>query len=76
MITKLVKHGGSYAIVIPKAIREILGLVPGQPVEVSTDGKALFIMPTHRTATDKEFKAAMSKTMKKHGKALKKLADL
>jgi AbrB family looped-hinge helix DNA binding protein len=38
-------------IVVPKALRDALGLTPGTTVDVSRYGSGLQIVPTGRTAT-------------------------
>jgi len=37
-------------IVVPKALRELLGLRPGSTVEISRYGAGLHLVPTGRTA--------------------------
>jgi len=37
-------------IVVPKALRELLGLRPGSTVEISRYGAGLHLLPTGRTA--------------------------
>jgi len=45
MKEQIVKIGERYTIVIPKAIREKLGIKKGQLVRVSTDGKKIILEP-------------------------------
>jgi antitoxin component of MazEF toxin-antitoxin module len=45
MIKKLVKYGNSTALVLDKAILELLGMTEGSSVKISTDGKSLIIAP-------------------------------
>ena len=45
MIKKLIRHGNSYAIVIDKAIMELLNISPDTPLEITTDGESLFVKP-------------------------------
>lgn len=45
MIKKLVRYGNSNALVIDRAILELLGIGEGSFVKLSTDGKALTITP-------------------------------
>ena len=47
MIKKLTKHGNSYALVIDKAILDLLKIRPNTPLEIATDGKSLLILPLH-----------------------------
>ena len=41
MIKTLTKHGNSYALVIDRAILDLLHIEPDSPLEISTDGKTL-----------------------------------
>lgn len=43
MRKKLVKHGNSLAIVIERPILELLGMTADSVLDVSTDGKKLFV---------------------------------
>jgi antitoxin component of MazEF toxin-antitoxin module len=45
MRKKLVKHGNSRALVIDKAILELLNLEDDEEVIISTDGRSLTITP-------------------------------
>ena len=45
MVKTLTKHGNSYALVIDRAILELLQMDPERPVELTTDGNALTIRP-------------------------------
>jgi hypothetical protein len=45
MIKKLVKYGNSTALVLDKAILELLGMTEGSSVKISTDGKSLIVAP-------------------------------
>ncbi len=45
MIKKLVKYGNSTALVLDKAILELLGMSEGSSVKISTDGKSLIVAP-------------------------------
>ena len=43
MIKKLTRHGNSYALIIDRAILELLNIAPDAQLEISTDGQALLI---------------------------------
>lgn len=49
LIKKLSKHGSSLALVIEKPIMQILDWEPGQELEMTTDGKRLFIYAKGKT---------------------------
>ncbi len=45
MIKTLTRHGNSYALIIDRAILDLLKLTPESPLEISTDGAALIVQP-------------------------------
>lgn len=45
MLKKLVKYGNSNALVIDKAILELLNISEGDVLKISTDGKSIFLTP-------------------------------
>lgn len=78
IIKNLTKLGNSLALVIDKPILDLLNMSTETPVEIAlgADGKSLIV----RAVADEEhnrrqFEAALKKTNKRHGGALKKLAD-
>lgn len=75
MIKNLVKHGNSIALVLDRAILELVKIDPAQPVEISTDGGRLIISPLQDQDRRKKFKAALASVNKKHGRTLKRLAE-
>ena len=74
MIKKLTTHGNSMALVIEKAILDLLHITPKTSLEISTDGKNIVISPIRGAGHEKVFKSALEKVNKKHGKTLKALA--
>lgn len=74
MIKKLTKHGNSMALVIDRPLLEILKIAEDTPLELTTDGKSLNISPLTDKERAKKFRAALKKTNKKYGKALKRMA--
>jgi len=75
MIKTLTKHGNSYALVIDKAILQLLNIGPESPLELSTDGKTLIVSPVTDAKRRKQFESALKRTNRKYGRALKKLAE-
>jgi antitoxin component of MazEF toxin-antitoxin module len=49
MIKKLVRYGNSNALVIDRAILELLNIAEGSLVKIATDGKSLIITPEARS---------------------------
>ena len=75
MVKTLTKHGNSYALVIDKPILELLKFEPGDPLEVSTDGKVLTIRRASDASREGRFAKSLAKINAKHGKALQRLAE-
>lgn len=75
MIKKLCKHGNSLALVIDRSILELLGIDERTPLEISTDGKALVVTPSHSRKRRKQFETALDACNQQYGKALKRLAE-
>jgi antitoxin MazE len=75
MVKTLTKHGNSYALVIDKPILELLKFEPGEPLEVSTDGKVLMISRASESSRGARLSKSLAKVNAKHGKALKRLAE-
>ena len=74
MSKKLTAHGNSMALVIEKAILDLLHITPQTSLEISTDGKNIVISPIYDEKREKTFKFALDKVNKKHGRTLKALA--
>jgi len=75
MVKTLSKHGNSYALVIDRAILDLLKITPETPLEVSTDGAKLTITPITDSNRRARLDAALEKTNKRYGRALKKLVE-
>ena len=75
MIKHLTTHGNSLALVIEKAILDLLRITKDTPLEINTDGRNLVISPATDTEREKRFEAAMSKVHKRHATTFKALAE-
>ena len=75
MIKHLTQHGNSLALLIDKAILEILKIDAKTPLEISTDGKSLVISPARKDSRAQKIKSALVKINQAHGKTLKKLGE-
>lgn len=75
MIKNLTKHGNSLALVIERAVLDLLKIDADTPLDISTDGQVLIVSPVRDAERQKKFKKALEKTNRRYGKALKKLAD-
>jgi len=75
---KFTKLGNSAAIVIDKAIMELLGMDNKSSVEISIgpDGKSLILRPVEdEEENHRRFENARKQSVAQYGKAYKKLAD-
>ncbi|MBI3313834.1 MAG: AbrB/MazE/SpoVT family DNA-binding domain-containing protein [Candidatus Omnitrophica bacterium] len=75
MIKHLTSHGNSSALIIEKAILELLKIDLKTPLEVTTDGQNLIVSPVKGSSREKKLKAALVKINKRHAKTLKALAQ-
>ncbi len=75
MTKKLSRHGNSLALVIDRSILELLGIDQGTALEITTDGRALVIVPAHGRRRRKRFQDALAACNRQYGKALKRLAE-
>ncbi len=75
MIKNLIKHGNSHALVIDKAVMELLKIESDTPLEVSTDGESLLIRPVRDDKTRRAVKNSLEKFSGKYTAVFKKLAE-
>ena len=75
MIKTLTKHGNSLALVIDRAVLDLLKIEADTPLDISTDGQVLVITPIRDEARRKTFKKALKSANRKYGHALKRLAE-
>ncbi len=72
----LSKHGNSYALVLEKSLLELLHITPETPLEISTDGKSLTIVPqVTRRITPDELAAHAALAESRYAKTFKALAE-
>jgi antitoxin component of MazEF toxin-antitoxin module len=75
MVKKLTKHGNSLALVIDRAILDLLKIDTDTPLEISTDGQVLVISPVRDEEHRDRFRKALESANRKYGRALKRLAE-
>jgi antitoxin component of MazEF toxin-antitoxin module len=75
VIKKLTKHGNSLALVVDRAVLDLLNIDVDTPLEISTDGQVLVVSPVRDAKRRKRFEKALAEVNKKYGRALKRLAD-
>lgn len=75
MVKKLTKHGNSQAVVIDKAVLDLLGIDMDTEIGISTDGECLILTPIRDDKRQKAVAKALNRTHKKYGDVLQRLAD-
>lgn len=74
MIKRMTKHGNSQALVIDRAVLELLKISPQTDLEITTDGKSLTVTPVGKER-EELFKRAAADTNARNKKLLDKLAE-
>lgn len=75
MVKKLTRHGNSLALVIDRAILDLLKIDSDTPLDISTDGRVLIIAPVRDEAHQHKFRDALETANRKYGRALRRLAE-
>jgi antitoxin component of MazEF toxin-antitoxin module len=75
MVKKLTKHGNSLALVIDRAVLDLLKIDTDTPLEISTDGQVLVISPVRDEEHRDRFRKALEAANRRYGRALKRLAQ-
>ena len=76
MQKNLIKHGNSHALILDKAVLELLRIDPETTkLDLSTDGNVIVITPVRDKKSQKELKSSLAKIDSKYGAAFKRLAD-
>ena len=74
MVKMLTKSGNSLALVIDKALLQVLHLDETTPVQIEIDGKRLIVSPA--SASDRaRFEAAKARSHARYAKAYERLAE-
>lgn len=75
MIKNLIKHGNSHALVIDRAVMDLLKIEADTPLEVTTDGENLLIRPLRDKKAQKRVAESLEKFDRKYSAVFKKLAQ-
>ncbi len=75
MIKYLTRHGNSAALIIDKALLEILRIDMDTPLEIVTDGENLIISPVGDRSRLDRIGEALEKVNARHAGTLRKLAE-
>ena len=73
MTKKLIRHGNSAALVLDKALLDLLKVEMDTPLQVTTDGRNIIISPQSKANAEASLLEALEKINKKHGSVLAKL---
>ncbi len=74
MVKTLTRHGNSLALVIDKAILELLHIDNDTPLDISTDGQVLVITPLRDSEHQEKFREALASVNRRYKRSLKRLA--
>ena len=75
MVKTLIKHGNSYALVIDRAILELLRATPDTPLELTTDGEMLMVSPIRDAKRQRKLRESLDKMNRRYGDDLRRLAE-
>ena len=75
MTKRLIRHGNSTAVVLDKALLELLNVEMDTPLEVTTDGRSIIISPQSGITAEADLLESLNKVNRKHGSVLRKLGQ-
>ena len=75
MVKRLTRHGNSLALVIDRAILELLEIDVKTPLSIRTDGESLIVSPVRDPKRIRKFEASLKKVNRRHSGALRRLAE-
>jgi antitoxin component of MazEF toxin-antitoxin module len=75
MTKKLIQHGNSAALVLDKALLDVLKVRMDTPLEVTTDGRNIIISPQDTETAESDLLEALEKINRRHGSVLRRLGQ-
>ena len=76
MIKRLNKVGNSYALILDRALMELIGLKENGEVLLTVRDGSILISPTHPNPVDEErFKACLDRVIDERREVLRRLAE-
>jgi antitoxin component of MazEF toxin-antitoxin module len=75
VITKLTRHGNSAALIVDRAIMEILNIEMDTPLEIVTDGRSLIVSPVRGDPLDDRLGDVLCRVNARHGETLRRLSE-
>jgi antitoxin component of MazEF toxin-antitoxin module len=73
MTKKLIRHGNSAALVLDKALLDLLKVKMDTPLEVTTDGRNIIISPQVNQRAEATLLESLERINQKHGTVLSRL---
>jgi len=73
-VKSLTRHGNSWALVLDKALLEILDIGPETSLSITTDGRTFNVAPLAGGKRRKRLAAAIRGVNRQHGPVLRRLA--
>jgi antitoxin MazE len=73
MTKKLIRHGNSAALVLDRALLDLLKVQMDTPLEITTDGRSIIISPQTDERAEESLLVALEKINRKHSSVLAKL---
>jgi antitoxin component of MazEF toxin-antitoxin module len=75
MTKRLIKHGNSAALVLDKALLDVLNVRMDTPLEVTTDGRNIIISPQSIPEAESSLLESLQKINQRHGRTLRRLGE-
>ncbi len=73
MTKKLIRHGNSAALVLDKALLDLLKVEMDTPLQVTTDGRNIIISPQSKANAEATLLEVLERINSRHGSVLAKL---
>jgi antitoxin component of MazEF toxin-antitoxin module len=73
MMKKLIRHGNSAALILDKALLDLLKVKMDTPLEVTTDGRNIIVSPQVNQRAEATLLEALERINRKHGTVLSRL---
>ena len=73
MTKKLIRHGNSAALILDKALLDLLKVEMDTPLEVTTDGRNIIVSPQVNERAEATLLQSLERINQKHGSVLSNL---
>jgi antitoxin MazE len=73
MTKRLIRHGNSAALVLDKALLDLLNVKMETPLEITTDGHSIIISPQSVPKAEATVLQALERVNQRHGSVLARL---